>query len=179
MLTVAPPDAVELKSNAIFDALMWAMSRPGDVRSLPDADRTGLVATLIDLECSAYAEDAGLREAITASGAMLVDDVARADFVFLETLSGAEAKLARLNCGSSLYPDEGATLVVPAAVGHGTLLRLTGPGINGHKDIALDIPAAFWAWREGAALYPEGFDLIIVDGDQTVAVPRSTSVEVL
>ena len=37
MLTVAPPDAAEARCNATFEALMWSMARPGDVRELPEA----------------------------------------------------------------------------------------------------------------------------------------------
>ena len=53
MLTVASPDAVEMRANATFEALMWALSRPGDMRRLPEVDFAAIADTLIDLECAA------------------------------------------------------------------------------------------------------------------------------
>ena len=176
MLTVAPPDAVELRSNATFEALMWALSRPGDVRSLPEAGFGAIAETLVDLECCAYADTPAMRERIVASGALLADRIGSADHVFLSTLDNAE--LAEINCGSAVYPDDGATLI--AAVAHtGQRLRLSGPGINGATEIALAVSPAFWAMRDMLCLYPEGFDIFFVDGDKVVGIPRSTKVEVL
>lgn len=179
MLTVSPPDALELRCNATFESLLWAMSRPGDVRVFPELGMDGVIETLIDLECSAYAESEALRARLVASGALLTDDVADAAYVFLDNLSDFDTRLARLNCGSAFYPDDGATLIVPADHGRGPRLRLTGPGIETETEIALDIPAGFWAWRADMAAYPEGFDLIVIDGASVIAIPRSTQVEVL
>ena len=176
MLTVAPPDAVELRANATFEALMWALSRPGDMRTLPEAGLGAIAETLIDLECSAYADTPAMRERIVASGAELADRIGSADHVFLSTLDGAE--IAGINCGTALYPDDGATLIV--AVAHsGQRVRLTGPGIKDTTEIALAVSPGFWAMREMLCTYPEGFDIFFVDGDRVIGVPRSSKVEVL
>ena len=176
MLTVAPPAAVELRANATFEALMWALSRPGDIRTLPEAGFASILDTLVDLECAAYADAPEMRERIVASGAVLADGIAAADHVFLSTLDSAE--IAEINCGSALYPDDGATLVV--AVAHsGQRVRLSGPGIKDTTEIALAVSPGFWAMRELLCTYPEGFDIFFVDGDQVIGIPRSTKVEVL
>ena len=176
MLTVAPPDATELRSNATFEALMWALSRPGDVRTLPEAGFEAILETLVDIECTAFADTPALRERIVASGAMLADRIAVADHVFISAMDIAE--IAEINCGSALYPDDGATLV--AAVAHaGQRLRLTGPGINGSTEICLALPTGFWAMRELLCSYPEGFDCFFVDGTSVIGIPRSCLVEVL
>ena len=179
MLTVAPPDAVELRANATFEALMWALSRPGDSRDMPEAGLAGIVETLVDLECAAYADTPALRADIAATGALRADDFSSADHVFLSSLEGAEARLASLNCGSALYPDDGATLVAAVRHGTGQPLRLTGPGVDGSVDITLGISPAFWALRAMLCAYPEGFDMLLVDGRSVIGVPRSTQVEVL
>jgi alpha-D-ribose 1-methylphosphonate 5-triphosphate synthase subunit PhnH len=176
MLTVAPPDAAELRANATFEALMWSLSRPGDVRTLPEAGFGAIADTLVDLECTAYADRPEMRERIVASGAMLADGIASADHVFLSDVENVD--LAEINCGSALYPDDGATLVL-AAAHHGQRLRLSGPGINGTKDVDLAVSPGFWAMREMLCIYPEGFDIFFVDGDQVIGIPRSTKVEVL
>ena len=178
MLTVAPPDALELRSNATFEALMWALSRPGDIRTLPEAGFDAIAETLVDLECSAYADTPAMRERIVASGALLVDRIGAADHVFLTSIDNAGQQLAEINCGTALYPDDGATLIVAAAHG-GQRVRLTGPGIEDTTEIALSVPASFWAMREMLCLYPEGFDIFFVDGDKVIGLPRSTKVEVL
>ena len=178
MLTVAPPDALETRSNATFEALMWALSRPGDVRRLPKAGFESIVETLVDLECCAYADTPAMRERIVASGAQLADQIGSADHVFLTSIEHAGQQLAEINCGTALYPDDGATLIV-AAAHEGQRLRLSGPGIKDTTEIALAVSPGFWAMRDMLCLYPEGFDIFFVDGDQVIGMPRSTKVEVL
>ncbi len=177
MLTVAPPDAVELRANATFEALMWALSRPGDIRDMPEAGLARIVETLVDLESTAYADTAALRAEIAATGAQLTADFSSADHVFLSSLEGID--LTGLRCGSALYPDDGATLVALAQHGIGQRLRLSGPGINGVSEITLSVSPTFWALRNLLCAYPEGFDVFFVDGRSVVGIPRSTKVEVL
>ncbi|MDB5537670.1 MAG: phnH [Devosia sp.] len=179
MLTVAPPDAVELRANATFEALMWALARPGHGREMPEAGLAAIVDTLVDLECVVLADQPGLQADVAATGALLTDDIAKADHVFLSSLEGVEARLAELRCGSALYPDDGATLVATAQHGRGQRVRLSGPGIDGTLETALGIAPAFWAMRTSLCAYPEGFDMLVVDGRSVVGIPRSTQVEVL
>lgn len=179
MLTIAAPDAAELRCNASFQALMWAMARPGTPHDLPEPGLAGVVETLIDLECTVHAADAALRARIAATGATLTDTLAQADHVFLPSLEGALHELADLRCGSDLYPDDGATLVVAAPHHGGDRLRLSGPGIEGSTHAAPSVPRDFWALRDGLCVYPRGFELLLVDGAAVIAVPRSTRVEVL
>jgi alpha-D-ribose 1-methylphosphonate 5-triphosphate synthase subunit PhnH len=178
MLTVAPPDAAEARCNATFEALMWSMARPGEVRELPEAGMAPIVEALIDRECVAYADNPVLGRQICDTGAVL-GEPASADHLFLDRLEGASDTLAAIRCGSALYPDDGATLVAQVAHGSGQRLRLSGPGIDGARDMAIAVPAEFWAMREMLCAYPEGFDLLLVDGDKVIGIPRSTQIEVL
>ncbi|WP_113156683.1 phosphonate C-P lyase system protein PhnH [Nitratireductor sp. OM-1] len=178
MLTVAPPDAIELRCNSTFQALMWALSRPGDARVMPEAGLAGIAETLVDLECTVFADTPDLREAVSASGALVTGDVSRADHVFLSSLENAADQIAQLRCGSPLYPDDGATLIV-AARHAGQRLRLSGPGIEEPTETSLDAPPAFWAMRAMLCAYPEGFDCFFVDDRSVIGIPRSTKVEVL
>ena len=179
MLTVAPPDAVELRANGTFEALMWALSRPGESRDMPEAGLSAVVETLVGLECAVFADEPGLRAAVMATGALLVDDFSQADHVFLGSIEGVESRLAGLRCGSALYPDDGATLVVVARHGVGSRVRLSGPGVDGSTEITLGVSPGFWAMREMLCAYPEGFDVFFVDGRSVIGIPRSTKVEVL
>jgi alpha-D-ribose 1-methylphosphonate 5-triphosphate synthase subunit PhnH len=179
MLTVSPPDALEARSNATFEALMWSMSRPGEPREMPEPGFLPIVEAMIDLECVAFADTAEVTRAIAVSGAELTADVALADHVFIEKVESGMSSVAHLRCGSALYPDDGATLVVKAGIGDGTQLRLSGPGIEATRDIAVALSPEFWAARQALCLYPQGFDLFVVDGRAVIGIPRSTEVEVL
>ena len=179
MLTVAPPDALELRANGTFEALMWALARPGYSREMPEAGLAAIVETLVDLECVVLADEPALQANVAATGALLTDDPARADHVFLSSLENMEALLMGLRCGSALYPDDGATLVAAAQHGRGQRVRLSGPGIDGTVDMLLAISPSFWALRATLCAYPEGFDMLVVDGRSVVGIPRSTQVEVL
>lgn len=178
MLTVAAPDQTEARSNASFEALMWAMSRPGEKRLLPEPGLGSIIEALIDLECAVFADSAELGAQLAATGARIAPEPGMADHVFLDAMDRTGAGLHAINCGTALYPDEGATLV--ARVAHsGQRLRLMGPGIEGMREVALDLAPQFWAQRERLCAYPAGFDLVLVDGPAVIAIPRSTKVEVL
>ncbi len=178
MLTVAPPEAAEARCNATFEALMWSMARPGDVHELPEPGLAPIVEALIDRECVVYADTAPLTRQIVDTGAAL-GTPDNADHLFLDRLDGASDALAAIRCGSALYPDDGATLVAQVAHGSGQRLRFTGPGIDGARDMTIALPPEFWAMRERLCAYPEGFDLLLVDGRAVIGIPRSTQIEVL
>jgi alpha-D-ribose 1-methylphosphonate 5-triphosphate synthase subunit PhnH len=175
MLTVSPPDVAEARANGTFEALMWALARPGESRDMPHPGLEDIVETLVDRECTAFADTPAIAAVIAQTGATL-GPAERADHLFIETLD--TGVIAAVPCGSALYPDDGATIVATASHA-GQRLRLTGPGIEGFRDVSLAVPAAFWARRAELCTYPEGFDLFLVDGRSVIGIPRSTLVEVL
>ncbi|MEM1149099.1 MAG: phosphonate C-P lyase system protein PhnH [Pseudomonadota bacterium] len=172
------PSAFETETNATFDALMWALSRPGCVRQLPAPGMAGVVDTLIDRECRVYADDAALAGRAARAGAELVDTDA-AEHVFADALRDL-AIIDQLSLGSDLYPETGATLYAPALFGAGRTLRLTGPGIDGEITMQVHgMPFNFWIKRRAVMRYPMGFELFLIDGDQVIGLPRSTEAEPL
>lgn len=177
MMTVTSPDAAEALANGVFEALMWSLSRPGKAGTLPEAGFAPLALTLVDIECTVYTDDMALKPVLIDAGARLTDDIALADHVFLTSLT--DQPIEALNCGSALYPDEGATLVLAAAHQGGAGMRLTGPGIDGEAMISVAVPAGFWELRNRLCTYPEGFDVFLVDGKQVLGIPRSSKVEAL
>lgn len=179
MLTAVPvPDAFEARTNATFEALMWALSRPGTVQDLPSPGMTGIAEALIDRECRVFCDDPALADFISSLGAARVT-LPLADHCFLSLGTGVD-RLAQVTIGSALYPDDGATVVAEAQFGAGQRLRLTGPGIETVADISLDgIAPVFWAMRAALCRYPAGFDLFLICGAQVIGLPRSTTIEVL
>lgn len=175
------PTIDDSRTNAAFEEMMWALSRPGLVRTLPSGGRAVMAESLLDRECSFHVmNDSDFEQALTRSGARAVSMDA-ADYVF--TTIGTEDEVAALSTlciGTLAYPDEAATLIAPVRFGFGQGLRLTGPGIKDSVTIALDgIDPSFWRVREKAIRYPLGFDVYLVDGDDVIGIPRSTKIEVL
>lgn len=168
----------EAFANAAFDALLSATARPGQVEALPGSDFGAIIAALIDRECTFFASDDALIHQLNETGARFVSAEA-ADFVFCQATEVA-ALLPKVKIGSDLYPDDGATLIVATTLENGDKLRLRGPGIKSHEDVALGgIDRAVWDQRTKQIRYPTGFDMLIVDGADVMALPRSTQVEVL
>lgn len=178
MTTHPAPSEFEARTNATYDALMWALSRPGLPRDLPHSGQAGIIEALIDRECQVYCDDPGLANIAARTGAASVapED---ADHLFFDALPAADV-LKRISLGSDLYPETGATLVCNAAIGAGQALRLTGPGCNGAVQVQVSgLPEGFWQIRARVLRYPLGFELFIVDGAHVLGAPRSTKVEVL
>ena len=178
MLATPKPSAAETHENAAFEALLWALSRPGLQRKLPTHGETVIVDALLDRECRVHATDPLLLPDIMRTGAEIAE-IDNADHVFLGTLPTADT-LKSIGIGSDLYPDDGATVILRTQIGSGQMLRLTGPGIDDAITLQLDgLPDGFWQTRATCLRYPVGFDLFFVDGDEVIGIPRSTQVEVL
>jgi alpha-D-ribose 1-methylphosphonate 5-triphosphate synthase subunit PhnH len=172
------PTTDDLRDTAAFEALMWAMARPGTVQTLPEG-MADLALALLDRETRVHSDDPVLSGRIAGTGAAIVP-AEKADHAFCRTSEGAKAALAVLPAGSALYPDEGATLVMQAAIGTGAVLRLTGPGIEGKADLRLgDLPHGLFDLRSARCNYPAGIDIVFVDGRRIVGLPRSSAVEEL
>ncbi|MEJ8561115.1 phosphonate C-P lyase system protein PhnH [Yoonia sp. GPGPB17] len=171
------PSDFEAQTNATYEALMWALSRPGRARGLPQAGQAGIILTLIDRECAIYTDSEELRAVAASTGAHPVAAEC-ADHLFLTSVPNV-AFLRQLRQGSDMYPEEGATLVLPASFKGNTRLRLTGPGVDGEITINLDAPPVIWTARKQIMRYPMGFEIFLVDGDQVIGLPRTTEIEVL
>ena len=172
------PSLDEQRANATYEALLWALSRPGQIRTLPGSGEAGIVEALLDRECRVYASDPRLIPALVRSGAE-VAELADADHAFLGTLQDVTS-LATLRQGSDLYPDDGATVFILADLNQGAPVRLTGPGVDGVADLRVGgLPDGFWQERARVMRYPMGFEVFLLDQDRVAGIPRSTQVELL
>ena len=166
----------EAGTHATFEALMWAFSYPGQTRAL-EGGFSAIADALLDLETSAYTDDAALEPHLRATGAKL-KSLGDAEYVFLPALTDLEP-LRDVRRGSTLYPDHAATLIVGAKLETGTLLHLTGPGIQTALELRTNLPLEFWQVREEVIAYPIGWDVLIVDGSRVLGLPRTTRIEVI
>lgn len=181
-MTTPVPSVFEARCNGAFEALMWALSRPGCVRDVPSpggmSAMLAIMDTLVDRECAVHCASPDLVQHAERLGATVVP-LEEADHVFLPEAPAPEV-LARFEMGTDLYPEGGATLVVAGSIGAGTPLRLAGPGVDGTLECVLGpMLPEFWRSRAQVMRYPMGFDLFIVDGTRLIGLPRTTSVEVI
>ena len=178
MTTHPVPSDFETRTNATYEALMWALSRPGLIRQMPKTGQAGVIEALLDRECKVYCADPALTQIAARTGAMIVAPES-ADHLFFDSLPGAD-NLGQISLGSDLYPETGATLVCNVVLGQGQRLRLTGPGCNGAVDVQVKgLPDGFWQSRARLMRYPMGFEVFLLDGANVLGVPRSSHVEVL
>jgi len=178
--TLLLPTVEDMRTNATFDALMWALARPGRVQPLPFPGLLALAESLLDRECGFFCSDARLKADIARTGANAVA-LPEAEYVFASIGTRAEVSaLSAMLSGNLLYPDASATIFAEAEIGSGTKLRLAGPGVNGAIDIAIGgVHPDFWALRAEAIRYPLGWDIYFADGASLIGIPRSTKIEVL
>ncbi len=180
---------LEARAHATFDALMRALSYPGRPQTLKLEDgRTAFAAiaeALLDLEVTAFSTEQSLEADLRATGAKLVS-LERAEYVFMPHLTEAQLPLLqRVNRGSTLTPDDAATLVIGASFAEESLepaqrLRLRGPGIQDSLEVRIGgLPLEFWRVREAVIAFPIGWDVFFVSGNQILGLPRTTIVEVL
>ncbi len=171
----------EAQARETFLALMWSLSYPGRIYTLP-ANGHGLLPfigmTLLDLESSYFTPDAGLAQTLAQTGAR-TQPAAKAAYHFYPAFTSLHlGALSQSSSGTLLYPDESATVVIGCQIGNGVTYILSGPGIVGQRTICLGgIPAEFWSLRAAACRYPLGWDVYFVDGQQIIGLPRSVTVK--
>jgi alpha-D-ribose 1-methylphosphonate 5-triphosphate synthase subunit PhnH len=175
-----------------FRAILKALSEPGRLVPLeaqlspPEPLHRGAAAvilTLIDNETPVYLDAPLAVPAVIEwlrfqTGAPLAGDPGDAAFLVLAEPARFDA-FERLAIGSADYPDRSATLllmvdrIVPA-----TAPCLSGPGMNGTAGIGTepDLPRLWPALQRNHALYPLGFDCLLVAPGTVAGLPRSTCV---
>ncbi|PWR04458.1 phosphonate C-P lyase system protein PhnH [Meridianimarinicoccus roseus] len=166
-----------------FRAAMTAMAQPGRIRQVagaaPPAPLSAAAGTLVLALCDADTpvhltgvhDTPMLRDWITFhTGAPLC---AAGACSFAIGVWDALRPLDRFACGTSDYPDRGATLIVETDRLEPAGATLQGPGIA--RQAALSLPETD-VFRRNAARFPLGLDFFFTCGDRLAALPRSTKV---
>lgn len=168
-----------------FRILLEAMSRPGSVQTLsitPQAGPTALavLATLLDGAVS-LADPHGL--------------LSEQDWAMLQTQQKPATEAEYIICNGATTPDftpllgtlqspeQSATIVLMVeSLSQGdTSIRLSGAGINGTRKCSLQGLNPEWlnCREDWVCSFPLGVDLILVDGKEVMAIPRTSRIEVL
>jgi alpha-D-ribose 1-methylphosphonate 5-triphosphate synthase subunit PhnH len=180
-------------SQAVFRSVMNAMARPGSVHTIAETVKapslmmpaTAAVAlALFDHDTPIWLDQVFASEGDMASwlrfqtGAPLTADASQAAFALIAKGS-ALPDFQAFAPGTPEYPDRSTTLVVQVeTLTAGDEFTLSGPGIQGTAKLrAGALPQDFVArMQANRALFPLGVDLLLVNGNDLVALPRSTHV---
>lgn len=168
----------EAHARQTFLGLMWALSYPGRVYTLPTTNPYQTLAdTLLDLETSFFSPDDELSPYLARTGARALPPN-RAAYHFYPVLDEHLLSIVeQAAVGTMLFPDEGATLIIGAQLGTGIMFRLQGPGVppGAVQNVRIaGIPQTFWQLRTTANHYPLGWDIYLIDGAQVLGLPRTT-----
>ncbi len=179
----------ESRSQQTFTALMWALSRPGEIQHFTplEMDTTGLetvAETVLDLETSFFTPDTGLCSKLKKTGAHC-EAAEKAAYQFYPSISLEQLFfLESAPIGTLLNPDQSATLVIACEFAPKLKLELSGAGIQDRTTLEVaGLPLELFKLRNRIVSFPLGWDLLLVARDQDncklVGIPRSTKLEIL
>lgn len=168
----------------VFRELLEAFSRPGDIREIGDcADgavaQRAVLATLMDGEVT-LADPHG--RIAPADWPLLQAKPCASEHARYVAADGNRAPDFVPALGSLESPEFGATLLIEVGnLGQGdTSLELTGPGIDGQRQLRLAGLHPDWLTRRAdwVSSFPLGVDLLLTDARHIVALPRTTRISV-
>lgn len=175
-----------------FRSVLKAMSEPGHVVDFKDAHLNtsqalypttwAIMQTLLDAHCTTALSPELNTESVIRSlhfhtGTRLIESHQEADFCLLN--ADEFELLTQLKAGSLQSPHQACTAIIQVSDFHsGTNLKISGPGINGNKTIAIEglSKAAIQKLQENHRRFPCGFDTIFCSATQFMALPRSTQI---
>lgn len=175
-----------------FRRILKALSEPGTCVKLPAVPGFGalgsasacVLLTLIDqdtpLWISAALNDDILRNNLRFhTGAVLTEEPSSVSFALADPVLDSATLLA-FPCGDEMSPELATSVIVQLeGLSGGPALRLTGPGIESERVITPQLPDAVRQYLLNRPhRFPLGLDFMFTCGDELIAVPRTTRVEV-
>jgi alpha-D-ribose 1-methylphosphonate 5-triphosphate synthase subunit PhnH len=181
-------------SNAVFRALLDAMSRPGRIYDLPvdvatpdglNAAATATLLAMADMDTTVWlsascATKAAVDHLKFHCGCPVSTDPKQADFAIAH-ISDDLSFVTDLAVGNAEYPDQSATLILMVdEITDNPSMTLKGPGIKDTHSLAIkNLPESFHRWRaDNHHLFPCGVDVIFASPTRIAALPRTTRIEV-
>jgi len=181
-------------SNAVFRALLDAMSRPGRIYDLPvnvsapdglNATATATLLAMADMDTTVWLSASSATKAAGDHlkfhcGCPISTDVKQADFA-VARISDDLSFVNDLAVGNAEYPDQSATLILMVdEITNSPSMILSGPGIKDTHSLAVkNLPESIHRWRaDNHHLFPCGVDVIFASPTRIAALPRTTRIEV-
>jgi alpha-D-ribose 1-methylphosphonate 5-triphosphate synthase subunit PhnH len=165
-----------------FKSLMDCLSQPGSankINPLFDSKLLAVANVLLYSEVSYFYEgsrDISLIEAITNPKK---ESLQKADYIFSDVIDKELLKEAKR--GDYINPDFSSTLIFVCEKFDKTDVKLSGPGIDGHKITKLPCDEDFIkVFNEKNSSYPMGVELFFINNlGEIMALSRTTKVEVI
>ncbi|ANI30780.1 carbon-phosphorus lyase complex subunit [Yersinia entomophaga] len=179
-------------SQRAFRQILKALSEPGIQVTLPHRQgwkelnpaATSVLLTLADQETAVYLDGdlnndlirqnlrfhTGAPEAIATQQAVFA--------VFRHHIAAEQLEICPT--GDEVSPELSVTLIIQVDnLQQGTPLHLRGPGIEEQRQIAPHLPAAILNYLINRPnTFPTGMDVLLACGEDLMAIPRTTQVEV-
>lgn len=173
---------IEKLNRDNFRSMMNVLSMPGTIEKIEPLFESNMLAianTLLYSEVSFFydgKEEFSLIEAITNAKN---EEPEYADYIFSDELN--EFLFNKGKVGTSKDPEYSSTYVFKCKDFDGLDVRLSGPGINGHKDVKLPVDKSFVEFfKEKNSYYPLGNEVFFLnDEGEIIGVTRTTKMEVL
>jgi alpha-D-ribose 1-methylphosphonate 5-triphosphate synthase subunit PhnH len=180
-----------LSAQSTFRSVMDAMARPGSVQHVVAAVGTpsrlmrgaaAIALTLFDHDTPVWLDPVISESSEVAkwlkfhSGAPVVADPSICHFAVVANASTLP-DLSSFALGSNEYPDRSTTLILQVeSLTQGLRYELRGPGIDGTAVLGATIAPQdlFERLAVNETLFPRGIDVVLVAGDEIVAIPRTT-----
>jgi alpha-D-ribose 1-methylphosphonate 5-triphosphate synthase subunit PhnH len=180
-----------LAAQSTFRSVMDAMARPGTVQRIEASSgvpaplmrgSAAIALTLFDQDTPVWL-DAKLAATTDVAkwikfhtSAPVIADPAVCTFAVVADVSALPA-FESFAFGSGEYPDRSTTIILQVtSLTEGPAYELSGPGIDGATILraAIGVPDLLDRLALNATLFPRGIDLVLVSGDNVVALPRTT-----
>jgi alpha-D-ribose 1-methylphosphonate 5-triphosphate synthase subunit PhnH len=178
-----------LSAQSTFRSVMEAMARPGSVQRIelgvgaPDGVMRGAAAialTLFDHDTPIWLDERMASRDVSSwikfhTSAPVVCDSRVCSFALIGDVRQLP-NLDRFALGTNEYPDRSTTLIVQVeSLKNGPAIELSGPGIEGVATLRAALSPDLLAQLDvNRALFPRGIDIVLVAGDDVVAIPRTT-----
>lgn len=166
-----------------FRTILTAMSQPGKVLAIHHDEYSdclsAVLATLLDGTVSLADPDLLVSAADWPMLQVNQADVDKADFI---VCNGQSKLCIEPKLGSLESPEQSATLMLSVkSLTEGDLIALlSGPGVNGCTKIHCSGLDAEWLRQreDWVCEFPLGIDILLIDSQGIMALPRTTKVEV-
>lgn len=172
---------IEKLNRDNFKSMMNALSMPGKVEkidSLFDSSLLAIANTLLYSEVSFYYEGREEFELIEAITNPKKEEAQNADYIFCDELN--EYLFNKGKVGTAKDPEYSSTFIFKCKDFEGLRVKLSGPGINGEKELTLPIDKSFVEFfNEKNSYYPLGNEVFFLnEKSEIIAISRTTKMEV-
>lgn len=173
---------IEKLNRENYKSMMDTLSMPGivaKIQPLFDSNLLAIANVLLFSEVSFFYngdEDMSLVEAITNPNITTND---KADYVFSDVIN--DSLITEAKKGDYMNPDFSATLIFKCEDFNTTKVSLSGPGIDGTKELSLPCDKSFIEiLMDKNSDYPLGVEIYFINNSgEIMALSRTTKVEVL